>query len=1181
MTTTPDARPPVLYDPDPSAELIPAGPGRQFTWNGLHGAAAYLAVAELVARHDGLVLLITRDSAAAQQWQTALDFFGADAPAPQSRPRYLFPDWETLPYDAFSPHQDIISERLATLRALPDAQRGVLTVPVVTLLAKIAPRNYLAGATFAFQRGQRFDVAEQRHILDAAGYQAADTVAEHGQYAVRGAVMDIFPMGAETPVRIDLFDDEIDTLRTFDPDTQRTIEQIDAMTLLPGKEFPFDDASVAKFRESWHHTFNVDVRRCSVYQDVSSYIVPNGVEYYLPFFFDGLGTLFDYLPDDVLVVSEPGIEDAARQHLSDIEGRYESLRHDVERPIIEPRELFLAFDELMGAVGRFPRVRLGAAAGLAAGDATPVPRTETDHQHTFASEPLPDLLADARSQTATASLTAFCAENPAPVLFVAETAGRREVFDELLRKAGIQTRVVASVAEHLEGPGHGVCIADLPTGLRTPGLTIVAEADVLGTRQTDYSRERDSRIVDPELVVRNLTELHIGAPVVHLEHGIGRYLGLQTLAIDGETSEFLTVGYAGNDKLYVPVTSLHLISRYAGSDEEHAPLHRLGSDQWERAKRKAAEKAVDVAAELLDIYARRELRTSYRFEIPQPEAEKFAAEFPFEVTFDQRKAIDDVLNDMTTLRAMDRLVCGDVGFGKTEVAMRAAFLAAQNGKQTAVLVPTTLLAQQHFDTFQDRFAAWPFRIESLSRLKAGTEVEEIEAGIRSGKIDILIGTHKLLGQNMRFKDLGLLIIDEEHRFGVRQKEQLKKLRAEVDVLTLTATPIPRTLNMALSGIRDLSIITTPPAKRLSIKTFVHEKRTHEVREAISRELLRGGQVFYLHNEVRSIARAAEEVAELVPEARIGIGHGQMPKRELEQVMSDFYHRSLNVLVCTTIIETGIDVPNANTIIIERADKFGLAQLHQLRGRVGRSHRQAYAYLLTPEPRAMTPDAVKRLEAIEAAGELGVGFTLATHDMEIRGAGELLGDDQSGQIESVGFSMYMDLLQRAVDAIQAGRMPDVDSPLEPVSQEVNLHAATLIPEDYLPDVHARLILYKRISAATTAAQLDELQVEIIDRFGLLPEPLKRLFAVTQLKLASQALGVLKVDLGPERGKLEFGNHTSVDPIKIVNLVQREANTFSLEGASTLRIRHPLPEFADRVTFAGELLDRLAPQVTEAA
>lgn len=1164
----------LLIDPEKYAQALPA-PAKYQDWQGLHGAARFLAVAEFVQQQKGLTLLITQDSGSAQEWQNGLAFFKAKDNVAVN---LQFPDWETLPYDAFSPHQDIISERLATLGELPDTQRGILTVPVTTLLQKIAPRPYLVGATFAFAKNQQFNVAEQRMVLDAAGYQAVDTVTEHGQYAVRGSVMDIFPMGAMTPVRVDLFDDEIDTLRTFDPETQRTIEQIDNLRLLPGKEFPFDDAAILKFRESWHNTFNVDVRRCSIYQDVSSYISPNGIEYYLPFFFDSLGTLFDYLPDNVTIITEHGIEQAAEQHLTEVSSRYESLRHDVERPILPPAELFLAFDELMGQLKRRPRVKL--AADLRQDGAIPATSNTTSGTG-FETEPLPHLLADARANTATEPLTSFLSSHSQPVLFVAESPGRREVFDEMLRKTGITTHTVEGFNDYLGAKEHCITIGALNTGTYLEGCTIICESDVLGTRQVDHKRDNDVRTIDPDLIVRHLTELHIGAPVVHIEHGIGRYMGLQTLTIDDENHEFLTLGYAGNDKLYVPVTSLHLISRYSGSDEDHAPLHRLGSDQWERAKRRAAEKAVDVAAELLDIYARRELRKSFQFKLETLEYEKFAAEFPFEVTLDQRRAIEDTVADMTMERAMDRLICGDVGFGKTEVAMRAAWLAAHNGKQVAVLVPTTLLAQQHFDTFRDRFANWPFRMEAISRLKTPSEIDEIVTATRAGKVDVLIGTHKLLSDQLKFKDLGLMIIDEEHRFGVRQKEQLKKLRAEVDVLTLTATPIPRTLNMALSGIRDLSIIATPPAKRLSIKTFVHEKRTHEVREAISRELLRGGQVFYLHNEVSSIQRSADEIAALVPEARVGIGHGQMPKRDLEEVMSDFYHRRLNVLVCTTIIETGIDIPNANTIIIERADKFGLAQLHQLRGRVGRSHRQAYAYLLTPDAKAMTGDAHKRLEAIEAAGELGVGFTLATHDMEIRGAGELLGDDQSGQMESVGFSLYMDLLNRAVQAMQSGKFPDVDSPLEPVSQEVNLHAATLIPEDYLPDVHTRLILYKRISSAATPVELDELQAEIIDRFGLLPEPLKRLFDVTHLKLASQQLGIIKVDIGPERGKLEFGNHTRVDPIKIVNLVQREAHLYKLEGASTLRLTLDAPEFSDRVIAAETLLTQLTPEETAAA
>lgn len=1135
---------------------IPQKPGQRITWHGLKDAADALAVSELTEAWDGLVLVLTRDSARAQRWQEAVRFFQGGTHTPLH-----FPDWETLPYDAFSPHQDIISERLATLHKLPNVSRGVLTVPVTTLMQRIAPRSYLDGAAFDLQEAQAFDLQQQRLKLDSAGYQNVDTVTERGQYAVRGAVMDIYPMGAELPVRIDLFDREIDSLRTFDPESQRTVEKISALQLLPAKEFPFDAGAITHFRDSWHHAFNVDVRRCSVYQDVSSQIAPNGIEYYLPFFFPQLGTLFDYLPENVLIVVEEGVIEAAEHNLQETQSRYDALGHDIERPILPPTSLFLVMEEIFHHLNQHPRIELSSQPGK--------------HNIEFFSHKLPDLEFNARTAHPAEKLHRFLEAVNQPVLFVAESAGRREMFDELLQKAGVSTQIIDSFEAFKSSQNHCITLANFDEGLHVDDCIVITESNVLGTRQADPRRESGGRILDPDQIVKNLTELSVGAAVVHIDHGVGRYQGLQTLTINGDTHEFLTLFYADEDKLYVPVTSLHLISRYAGSDEENAPLHRLGSDHWEKAKRKAAEKVIDVAAELLDIYARRELRTSYRFELNEDDYKAFANEFAFEVTLDQQGAIDDTVRDMTTVRAMDRLICGDVGFGKTEVAMRAAFLAVQNNKQVAVLVPTTLLAQQHFDSFKDRFANWPIAIETISRLRSQPELDAIAAQSISGKVDILIGTHKLLSNTFKFKDLGLIVIDEEHRFGVRQKERLKAMRAEVDILTLTATPIPRTLNMSLSGIRDLSIIATPPAKRLSIKTFVQQKQNHQVAEAIGRELLRGGQVFYLHNAVQSIDTVAEEIAALVPEARIGIGHGQMPKRALEQVMADFYHRRLNVLVCTTIIETGLDVPNANTIIIERADKFGLAQLHQLRGRVGRSHRQAYAFLLTPHPKAMTRDAVKRLDALEAAGELGVGFTLATHDMEIRGAGELLGQDQSGQIESVGFSMYMDLLNRAVESLRAGQVPNIESAWEPVSQEVNLHAPTLIPESYLPDVHTRLILYKRISGAATQQALDDLQVEMIDRFGLLPEPLKRLFAVTGLKLSSQQLGIRKLDMGEERGKLEFSDQTHVDPLKIVNLVQKQPNSFRLEGASVLRISQSLDDFNQRVKFCQELLERLSP------
>ncbi|MGB0997138.1 MAG: transcription-repair coupling factor [Pseudomonadales bacterium] len=1163
-----------LILPAAPKDLLPKRTGDQLTWRGLTGSSPLLAVSEFRAEiksaaeveQPGLTVIVTAEPATTDQWASGLRFFQSATSTTDDIVR--FPDWETLPYDAFSPHQDITSERLACLQQLRNDPDGVLIVPAATLVQKIAPTTFLDGACFDLKRGQLFKTEEQRLRLEAAGYQATDTVTERGQYAIRGAVMDIFPMGADLPVRIDLFDDEIDTLRTFDPETQLSVDQINELIILPGKEFPFDDTAVARFRDQWHNAFNVDVRRCSIYQDVSSYIAPNGVEYYLPFFFDEMATLFDYLPTSTLFILEEGVVTAAEQYLDEVNQRYESLRHDVERPILPPNELYLNLEQLKHELAQHRRILLSNA--------------EHKHQCDFSSYSFPDLHANPRLAQPASALKSFLEEQSRSALFVAETAGRREIFDEMLRKAGIDAKPIEHfddyhTADHSQ---HCITVGPLNHGLWCSKALIITETEVLGARQTSAPADNKA-LIDTDQIVRNLTELSIGAPVVHVEHGVGRYLGLDTLDIDGAAHEFLALSYAGGAKLYVPVTSLHLIGRYAGADEEHAPLHRLGSDQWERAKRRAAEKVVDVAAELLDIYARRELKLSHRLAAELDDYEKFAAEFPFEVTNDQQNAIDATLEDLAAQRAMDRLVCGDVGFGKTEVAMRAAFVAAQNNKQVVILVPTTLLAQQHFDTFRDRFAQWPVNIETVSRLRSNSENTEVAKGCANGKVDIVIGTHKVLGSDFAFKDLGLVIIDEEHRFGVRQKERLRALRAEVDVMTLTATPIPRTLNMSLSGIRDLSIIATPPAKRLSIKTFVQQRREPNVREAISRELMRGGQVFFLHNEVRSIEQAAQTLQDLVPEARIGIGHGQMKKLELEQVMNDFYHRRLNVLVCTTIIETGLDIPNANTIIIERADKFGLAQLHQLRGRVGRSHRQAYAYLLTPEPRSLSADAVKRLEAIEAAGDLGVGFTLATHDMEIRGAGELLGDDQSGQIESIGFSLYMEMLNQAVSALQSGQIPDLDSPLEPVSQEVNLHAPTLIPDDYLPDVQARLILYKRIASAKDNNALDALQVEIIDRFGLLPAQLKQLFSVTELKLLAQDLGIVKLDLGQERGKLEFSKTTRVDPLMIVNLVQQESQTYRLEGSSTLRIVCDLERFDQRLAFAHELLTRLTPQQEAAA
>lgn len=1121
-------------------------------------------MATAASNHDSLTVVVTADTLSAERWLRQIKFFaGPDLEV------LRIPGWETLPYDAFSPHQDVISERVATLTSLPSLPRGVLIVPMATALQRLVPRSYIDGQSIDLKVGDTFALAAERKRLDDAGYQLVETVSGRGEYAVRGSLMDIFPMGADTPIRVDLFDDEIESLRCFDPDSQRTTEQVEALELLPAKEFPLDDASVARFRANWHESFTVDVRRCSIYQDISQGICPSGIEYYLPLFFSELSTLFDYLPTRALTFAACDLQDATEYTLADVRERYANLSHDIERPILPPARLWLTADEFFGHLKHRTLVDF---------------RHDGKHGCDFDTTALPDVSANPRAKAPAAALVTHLAPTRKPVLFIAESAGRREVLDEFLRRAGLQTQSAESFAafrEHLEQQDSTVpsdywlATGALEESLSCSTFDIITEFDLFGSKPRER-RALSNRALDPEQIVRNLTELRVGAPVVHIDHGIGRYLGLTTLTIDDREHEFLQLCYADDAKLYVPVTALHLIGRYSGSDEALAPLHRLGTDTWDKAKRKAAERAYDAAAELLNIYARREAKQAFQFNAPGSDYERFASQFAFETTPDQEQAIAEVIADLCADKTTDRLICGDVGFGKTEVAMRAAFVAVQSGRQVAVLVPTTLLAQQHYDSFVDRFADWPVNIEVVSRLRTDADIKQTVERLRSGATDVLIGTHRLLNPQISFSDLGLVIIDEEHRFGVRQKERLKALRAEVDIITLTATPIPRTLNLAMSGLRDLSIIATPPAKRLSIKTFVQQKRSHIIREAIHRELQRGGQVFYLHNEVKSIERVAEELAEALPEARVGIGHGQMPKRELESVMSDFYHRQINLLVCTTIIENGIDVPNANTIVIDRADKFGLAQLHQLRGRVGRSSRQAYAYLLTPEPSAMTLDAKKRLEALEASGELGVGFTLATHDLEIRGAGELLGEDQSGQIVAVGYGMYMDLLERAVQAIQDGKTPDLDNPLEPTHHEVNLHEPALIPEDYLPDVHTRLILYKRIASTDNAAQLDELKVEIIDRFGAPPDALRRLFMITELKHQAAALGVDRIDLGEAGGRLEFRADTRVNPMEIVKLVQGQPDRYRLDGATVLRISTTMATFEDRHAMALRLFARLAPE-----
>lgn len=1137
--------------------------GNRQHWGQLYGSAQALAIANAALVHPGLSLVVTADTSSALQLETELRFFCAG-----SHLQVLhLADWETLPYDTISPHQDIISERLSTLYRLPSVQQALLVVPVTTLLQRLMPPSYLLGNSLLVKRGETIDINTMRYNLEKAGYHCVDTVYEHGEFAVRGSLFDIFPMGSELPYRIDLFDDEIETLRTFDPESQLTIEQVQAIELLPAKEFPLNKTGINLFKQQWHERFDVDHRVCSVYQDVSDGISPPGIEFYLPLFFESCASLFDYIPADTQFYSVGDIEKAAESFWTELYRRYESRRVDNHRPILPPRDIYLAIDELFGQLKNYPRTQVQAA-----------PLDAKAGHGNFDTSAPPALPIRAQQENPLTAVQAFLSSFKGRVIFCAESAGRRETLFELLGRIRITPKTVEGWTDFLNDDAPiAITIASLEQGFiqNNPAIALISESQLFGERIQQQRRRKQSQD-NADLVIKNLTELKLGAPIVHIDHGVGRYRGLETISVDDQTNEFLTLEYADGAKLYVPVTNLHLISRYSGSDEEYAPLHKLGNDAWQKAKRKAAEKIRDTAAELLDVYARRAARKGFAFEDPKAAYLQFASGFAFEETPDQQRAIEAVMADMLSSKPMDRLVCGDVGFGKTEVAMRAAFIASHSGKQVAILAPTTLLAQQHYESLKDRFADWPITVEVLSRFRTNKEVEEAQRRLAEGKIDIVVGTHKLLQPDIKYKNLGLLIIDEEHRFGVRQKDQLKALRAEIDILTLTATPIPRTLNMSMAGIRDLSIIATPPARRLSVKTFIRQYDEAVIKEAILREILRGGQVYYLHNEVKTIDKVARELQELIPEARVGIGHGQMRERDLERVMSDFYHKRFNILVCTTIIETGIDIPSANTIIIHRADKFGLAQLHQLRGRVGRSHHQAYAYLLTPDKRSMTADAVKRLEAIASAEDLGAGFTLATHDMEIRGAGELLGDEQSGQIQTIGFSLYMDMLDRAVKALREGKNPVLETSLTEDVIEVNLRIPALIPADYLPDVHSRLVMYKRLASAANDEALRELQVEMIDRFGLLPEPAKNLFRVTQLKLLASKLGITKLEASARGGRIEFSGETQVDPLSIVQLVQSQPQVYRLDGANHLKFIMNLDTNEQRLHAVAELLARLTPK-----
>ncbi len=1141
---------------------LPKNPRNRSIWPPSWGSATGLAIVQVAQRHNGPLIIITEDTPQANQLEYEIQFFLNHS---DEIPVFPFPDRETLPYDLFSPHQDIISQRLETLYHLRSLKKGIVIAPASTLMHRLPPVSYLTGNSLILDQGQTLDIDTMRLQLEQHGYQSVSQVMEHGEYTTRGSILDIYPMGCPSPFRIELFDNEIETIRTFDPETQRSIEKVTQVRTLPAREFPLNKNAIAQFRQRFRDSFTSDPKHSTIYNDVSDGLAPAGIEYYLPLFFNTTATIFDYLAESTLIITASGLERAADQFRQETHHRYEQRRYDIERPILEPSQIVLQTNELFTHIKRFCRISLG----------TTEP-TEPDTRLLQCAAP-PDLPINARAtQPLTALLNFIQNFQAGRILIAAETTGRRETLLELLADHALLPKQYLNWDSFLNGDAAlGITVAPLDQGLllEHPKLAVITEPQLFG-EQAMQRRRRKTREHNMETVVRDLAELHHGTPVVHEEHGVGRFIGLQTLEIANLPTEFVTLEYAGNDILYVPVSSLHLISRYSGAAPEKAPLHRLGNDRWEKAKEKAAKKALDVAAGLLDIYARRAAQQGYAFSNSSSQYATFAASFPFEETPDQEQAIKAVKSDMLSDKPMDRLICGDVGFGKTEVAMRATFIAANDGMQVAVLVPTTLLAQQHYQTFRDRFADWPFRVEVLSRFRSKKESDEILTGLEKGTVDIIIGTHKLLQKSVKFKNLGLFILDEEHRFGVRQKEQLKTIRANIDVLTLSATPIPRTLNMAVSALRDLSIIATPPSRRLAVKTFVQPWSNATIQEACLREIKRGGQVFFLHNEVESIGRIVRQLEELIPEAKVQMGHGQMSERELERVMLDFYHHRFNILVCTTIIETGIDIPTANTIIINRADRFGLAQLYQLRGRVGRSHHKAYAYLLIPNKGGMSKDAEKRLDALSSIEELGAGFTLAVHDLEIRGAGELLGDEQSGQIQEIGFTLYTELLDRAVSALKKGEQPDLQKNLDPFA-EIDLHIPALIPDDYLPDVHSRLILYKRIANSSEQNELRELQVEMIDRFGLLPIEAKNLFALSSLKILARPLGIKKIDGGSQGGRILFDANPNIDPMKIIKLIQDQPEKYRFDGENKLRYITEQPESHQRIAAIQELIQHLSP------
>ena len=1143
-------------------------PGQRFHLPRPAGAADALLLAQLAQREKAAgrpTAIVTADATDAQRLMDEMAFFAPDLRCA------LFPDWETLPYDTFSPHQDLISERLATLWRIQqhdkDTGADVVLVPATTALYRLAPPSFLAGYTFQFKVKQKLDEAKLKGQLTLAGYNHVTQVVSPGEYAVRGGLIDLFPMGSQVPYRVDLFDDEIDSIRTFDPDSQRSLYPVPEVRLLPGREFPMDEAARGRFRSRWRELLEGDPTKSRIYKDMGNGVATAGIEYYLPLFFEETATVFDYLGEQATVVLHGDLEPAFQRFWQDTQDRYRLVRGDPDRPALPPQSLFLSMEQFYAEANAHAQLAIR-------------PAVEDIADNAFAQK-LGDLSVVRGAEDPLARLQGHIRNTAHRVLLLAESDGRRESLLDFLRASGLNPPAFDSLAEFQASDEKvGIATSGLTVGFSSleDGIDFVTETELFAAGPTTRRRKKQEQVSDVDALIKDLSELNVGDPVVHSAHGIGRYRGLVNLDMgdknpDGTPAlmEFLHLEYADKAVLYVPVSQLSLIGRYTGVSADEAPLHKLGSGQWEKAKRRAAEQVRDAAAELLNIYARRAARQGHAFRFSAQDYEIFANDFGFEETADQKAAIHAVIQDMISPQPMDRLVCGDVGFGKTEVALRAAFVAITGGRQVAFLAPTTLLAEQHYQTLVDRFAKWPVKVAEMSRFRSQKEITAAVKGIHDGSIDIVVGTHKLLSEKTKFKNLGLLIIDEEHRFGVRHKEAMKQLRAEVDVLTLTATPIPRTLGMALEGLRDLSVIATAPQRRLAIKTFVRNEGNGVIREAVLRELKRGGQVYFLHNEVETIENRKQKLEEILPEARIAIAHGQMPERDLERVMRDFVAQRYNLLLCSTIIETGIDVPTANTIVMSRADKFGLAQLHQLRGRVGRSPHQAYAYLLVPEIEGLTKQAAQRLDAIQQMEELGSGFYLAMHDLEIRGAGEVLGENQSGNMLEVGFQLYNEMLSEAVKALKAGREPDLLSPLS-VTTDINLHAPALLPNDYCGDVHLRLSFYKKLATAKTTDQVDGLLEEIVDRFGKLPAQTQTLIDVHRLRVLSQPYGVVKVDAAPGVIHITFRTNPPIEPMKIIELIQKNRH-IKLAGNEKLRIERALPEVKDRVQMVRDVLRSL--------